>query len=122
MKKGSIFIITSIIFCLSFSQALAATKFQIDVWVPYWAKTVGVGETVQHLSTLSEVSPFGYTVDSNGNLLDTAKITQSPWTSLYGSIATSSSNTKVIPTISWADPNAIYNVLSNPTTMTAQIN
>ena len=101
------------VFCLAQPhQAHAATtKFEIGGWIPYWRTATGTQDVLPHLSQLTHVSPFGYTVKSDGTLFDAAKITEEPWVSF---IATAKAKkVKVIPTVMWSNGSAIHQILSD---------
>ncbi|MDD5032560.1 MAG: glycosyl hydrolase family 18 protein [Candidatus Pacebacteria bacterium] len=105
---------------LSGSSSTATTKsptFEFSGWVPYWRSATGTRETLEHITQLTSVMPFGYTVKSNGTLADTAKLGQEPWTSF---VAEAKKNkTRVVPTVMWGDGNAIHKILSNTTSRIA---
>ena len=100
--------------------AEAAAKPIYSVWIPYWKKTTGTAETLAHISQLNEVSPFSYTVKSNGAVVDTAKLNQEPWLNLFASAKLK--KIKIIPAINWADDQAIYNVMASSTLRLAHEN
>lgn len=93
------------------SAAVASSGLSYSTWLAYWKKTASVSDITPHLNLFTEVSPFSYTVKSDGSLIDTALIDQQPWPTLFS--ATAGSGIKVIPTIAWFSPSAIYKVLSS---------
>ena len=86
-------------------------------WVPDWRAASGTLDTAPHLNQLTTVMPFGYTVDTNGTLTDTANINQAPWPAFIAQAK--AAKTRVIPTVEWGDGVAIQNILSNSTTRVA---
>lgn len=88
-------------------------------WIPYWRKATGTADVLKHLSTFKEINPFGYTVKKNGTLFDPMGITNEPWTSLF--VAARSKKIRIIPTVMWANGDAIEYILSNKTRRTAHI-
>jgi len=89
----------------------ATGSFEISGWIPYWRSATGTQDVSPHLSILTSVMPFGYTVKSNGTLVDTAKLTEEPWTSFIA--AAKKNKVRVIPTVMWGNGTAIHEILSN---------
>ncbi|MCK9352281.1 MAG: glycosyl hydrolase family 18 protein [Candidatus Paceibacterota bacterium] len=95
----------------------ASGAFEFSGWIPYWRSATGTRDVLPHLSSLTSVMPFGYTMKTDGTLADTARLTQEPWTSF---IAEAKRNkVRVIPTVMWGDGEAIHRILSNATTRVA---
>jgi spore germination protein YaaH len=91
----------------------AKGAFEISGWIPYWRTATGTADTIPHLSQLTSVMPFGYTMNSDGTLRDTAKLTEEPWVSF---IAEARKNkVRVIPSVMWGNGDAIHAVLSDTT-------
>jgi len=108
--KRSILLFFTLAVSLSALFVSAAPKLSVAVWVPYWKKTAGVAETQTNLSKISEISPFSYTVNKDGELIDTAKIDSAPWPDLFATAK--KQNTKVYPSILWTNSEAINKTLS----------
>lgn len=86
-------------------------------WIPYWRTATGTADVLPHLSQLTSVMPFGYTMHEDGTLADTAHLTEEPWKSF---IAEAKKNkVRVIPTVMWGNGDSIHKILSNPTTRVA---
>src|SRR3989344_1757296 len=95
----------------------AVRRFEFSGWIPYWRTATGTADTLPHLSQLTSVMPFGYTVNYDGTLNDTAALTEEPWTSF---IAEARKNkVRVIPSVMWGDGDAIHRILSNTKTRIA---
>jgi len=105
-----IFLIGLLVLFPSISLA-ASPKLFVAGWLPYWKKASSTADVIAHISVFSEVSPFSYTVKSDGTLIDTAKMTTEPWLSLR--TTAKKQNVKIVPTVAWTDANAIHKVLSN---------
>jgi spore germination protein YaaH len=99
--------------------AIQKTPLEISGWIPYWRKATGTQEAILHMSTFKEVNPFGYTVKQNGDLYDAMKIDENPWPALV--TAARAKKVRVIPTVMWANTDAIHTVLKNPKTRKAHI-
>ena len=97
----------------------ATTKLNYTAWIPYWKKTDGVAEAIEHLSAFKEISPFYYAVKSDGSLSDQMKIGDDPWPKLLA--AATSTKVRVIPSILWGDGDLIHKVLSDKKLRTAHI-
>jgi spore germination protein YaaH len=90
-----------------------SAPFEISGWIPYWRTATGTADVLPHLSILTEVNPFGYTVKNDGTLFDAMNVQDPAWLALK--TAASSSRVRYIPSVMWSDTAAIHNVLSNPT-------
>lgn len=90
-----------------------STLFEISGWIPYWRTATGTADTLPHLSQLTSVMPFGYTMKTNGTLADTARLSEEPWTSFIA--AARAQGVKVVPTVMWGDGDTIHAILSNTT-------
>ena len=89
----------------------ASGSLEFSGWVPFWRAATGTQDVTPHLSQLTSVMPFGYTMKSDGTLKDAADITQEPWKSF---IANAKKNkVRVIPSVMWGDGDSIQRVLSN---------
>lgn len=91
----------------------ASASLEVSGWIPYWRAEAGAKDAKAHLSQLTEINPFGYSVKSDGTLADTLKVKQKVWKSLFA--AAKKQKVRVIPTVMWSDTNNIHAVLSDPT-------
>ncbi|MCL5016008.1 MAG: glycosyl hydrolase family 18 protein [Patescibacteria group bacterium] len=91
----------------------ATGAFETSGWVPYWSAVTSTSDVLPHLSQLTSVMPFGYTVTSDGALNDTAGLTQEPWTSFIA--AAKAQHVRVVPTVMWGNGAAEQAILSNTT-------
>lgn len=95
-------------------SALAATKkLEVSGWIPYWRTEAGSKDAKAHLSQMTEVNPFGYTVTSDGSLKDTLKVQGVSWQNLF--TAAKKKKVRIVPTIMWSDTKSIHRILSNDT-------
>lgn len=101
----------------SASAAVKYKPFEVSGWIPYWRAATGTADVMQHLDTFTEINPFGYTVKTDGTLYDAAKLGESPWTELID--AAHKKNIRVIPTVMWANGDAIHRILSTQKTRIA---
>lgn len=98
---------------------VAAKPIPIEVygWIPYWRTATGTADALTHLSTFTQISPFGFTLKKDGTLYDAAKLTEEPWVSF---IATAKQKkVKVVPTVMSGDGDTLHAILSNPKTRIA---
>ncbi|OHA26141.1 MAG: hypothetical protein A3C06_03955 [Candidatus Taylorbacteria bacterium RIFCSPHIGHO2_02_FULL_46_13] len=103
---------------LSTTLTPAATgAFEISGWIPYWRSATGTRDVLPHLSQLKSVMPFGYTMKSDGTLVDTAHLSDEPWTSFIA--AAKAAKVRVIPTVMWGNGDSIHRILSNSATRIA---
>lgn len=97
---------------ISISQPL-----EFSGWIPYWRTATGTQDVLPHLSQLTSIMPFGYTMKSDGTLVDTARLTEEPW---VGFIAEAKRNhVRVIPSVMWGNGDSIHRILSNTKTRVA---
>lgn len=101
------------------SSRSRSTGLEISGWIPYWRTEAGTKDARKHLSQMTEVNPFGYTVRSDGSLNDAMKLGGSDWKRLIRDAK--KKKVGVVPTIMWSDTNSIHTVLSNPATRAAHI-
>jgi spore germination protein YaaH len=99
------------------SQAPATGPLEFGGWLPYWHAASSTADVAPHLSQMTEVSPFEYTVNSAGLVIDGGNIDAEPWTSFIAQAK--ASHVRVIPTVMWGDGVAEQNILSNSTTRIA---
>lgn len=95
------------------TTAKPAPTFEVSGWIPYWRTATGTQDVLPHLTQLSEVNPFGYTVKQDGSLFDAAGIGTGAWDAFIATARTD--KVRVIPTVMWSDTDSIHTVLSNPT-------
>lgn len=91
----------------------ATGKFEFSGWIPYWRSATGTADVMPHLSQLTSVMPFAYSVRSDGTLADTAGLGKEPWTSFIAEAKRQ--GVRVIPSVMWGDGDTIHAVLSNTT-------
>ncbi len=94
----------TIIFGLLFASisgipsALAATQtFDKAIWIPYWRKTEGVSSTLANLSSVTQISPFAYELQTDGSIKNVLKIEEEPWVTLIAEAK--KKNIKIYPSI-----------------------
>lgn len=92
-------------------------QFEFSGWIPYWRAATGTTDVLPHLSQLTSVMPFGYTMKTDGTLADTAGLTEEPWTSFMATAK--KTNVRVIPSVMWGDGETIHRILSNTETRIA---
>lgn len=88
-----------------------ANKLEFSGWLPYWRVASSTSDVSPHLSQLTEVNPFGYTVKNDGSLNDTANLSKAEWQKLFA--AAKKQNVRVVPTVMWSNTEAIHTVLSD---------
>ncbi len=100
------------------APVIASTpKFEVGGWIPYWRTATGTRDVLPHLSNMTEISPFGYTMKTNGTLFDAAKLGEEPWTSFI--TEAKRNKVRVIPTIMWGSGETIHEILSDDTSRVA---
>ena len=94
------------------SSSSSSSTLEYAGWIPYWATAKGTADASAHLSQMTEINPFGYTVKSDGTVYDAMNLSDSSWKNLFKEAR--SQDVKVVPTIMWSDGATIYSILSNP--------
>lgn len=117
--KRILSIVPTLFYALLFlvpSSAFAATqpKLEFSGWIPYWRTATGTQDVSPHLSQLTSVMPFGYTVKNDGTLSDPANLTEEPWKSFIASAK--KKKVRVVPTVMWGNGDTIHKILSNTKT------
>lgn len=87
-------------------------KLEISGWIPYWRTATGTADVLPHITSLTEVNPFGYTVKNNGDLYDALDIKAPEWQALKAKAT--ANKVRFIPTVMWSSTEAIHAVLSDP--------
>ncbi len=95
------------------THAQTVGSLEISAWIPYWRAQEGVESIRPQLSKFTEVNPFVYAVKQNGLLSETSSLSDPVWVNLRTLAA--EMNVKFIPTVMWANPDAIDDILRNPT-------
>ena len=114
----AIFFVAIILFS-SLPLSASATELTVSGWIPYWASSKGIKDATKNLSKFDELSPFAYSVKSNGTLADTAKLTSSSWRKLFR--AADKKGVLIIPTVMWSDRANIERILMNPSLRQAHV-
>jgi len=91
----------------------ATGAFEISGWIPYWRSATGTQEVLPHLSQLTSVMPFGYTMKNDGTLADTARLSEEPWVSFIAEAK--AAGVRVIPSVMWGNGDTIHRILSDTT-------
>jgi spore germination protein YaaH len=72
-----------ILFFIAFTfLPVSAATFDKAVWIPYWRKTEGASTTLANLSTLTQISPFAFELQSDGSIKNALKVDEEPWITL----------------------------------------
>lgn len=99
----------------------AAPKFSFQAWVAYWDKASSTALASTYVNQLDELSPFSFTVESDGTIIDSMYLLKDPWPALYKAAATSKKKTKIIPSIAWFKGNEIHATLNDRVKRTAHV-
>jgi len=92
--------------------AKTSESFEVSGWIPYWRAELGTESILPNLGSFTEVNPFVYTVKQDGSLFLNSPLDNAPWTTLRAKAR--EMNVRFIPTVMWANPDAIDDVLRDP--------
>lgn len=105
---------------IPFDPQSASAKFYYAGWLPFWQDQKGAQDIALNLEKLHEVSPFSYTVNTQGGLVDDLHIDSGIWPGWIS--AAQGAGVKIIPTIAWFNGPQIQKILSNTKARRAQEN
>jgi spore germination protein YaaH len=88
-------------------------RFEISGWIPYWRSGEGVESILPEITAFTEINPFLFTVTTDGRLHQASKLTSSEWRKLQSEAK--QKGVRFIPTIMWANADAMHTVFSSPT-------
>lgn len=116
-----LFLFTCALVVLPEASFAAATNgsFEISGWIPYWRAEKGIESILPNLGNFTEVNPFVYTVKQNGELNEASPLTDPQWANLAGQAK--AKGIRFIPTVMWANPDAIDDVLRDPAKRKAHV-
>lgn len=115
-------------FALVLVAGLSATPFvthansealEVSGWIPYWRDSEGIKDAKKHLDVLDVVYPFAFTVTTQGELRDQAKLSAREWKSFVKSAQ--KKDILIVPTVMWSDGTSIHAVLSNEKSRRAHV-
>lgn len=89
----------------------ADQDLEVSGWVPYWTSTAPKAAK-KHLSVLEVIHPFGYSIKSDGSLLDNMNITKGSWKALL--TEAKKRGVLVVPTITTSNGPLVHELLSDP--------
>ncbi len=101
----------TVAFILSaFPSLVAAQDLEVSGWIPYW--TSGAPKAAQkHLTDLSMIHPFGYALQSDGNIKDLMDLKKSTWKKFLA--AARKEDVLVVPTITTSNGSLVETLLSD---------
>lgn len=94
MKK---YFLLSFLFLSISNQVFSATTFDKGIWIPYWRKEEGASTTLANLDKVTQISPFAYELQNNGEIRNVLKIEDEPWKTLI--VEAKKKNIKIYPSI-----------------------
>lgn len=100
---------TLLTFCLIALPA-SASALEVSGWIPYW--TSGAPKAAEkRLRDIDMIHPFGYSIKSDGSLLDNMNISKGSWRNLIK--AANKKDVLVVPTITTSNGSLVHTLLSN---------
>ena len=81
----------------------------VSGWIPYW-KEGAATSSIPYLNKLTAISPFSYTVKSDGTLVNPMKTNKEEWDTLFNEAR--KQGVKIYPSILWTDKNQMESILS----------
>lgn len=109
--RAACFALLTLAFAAPAFASAATNTFQVSGWVPYWNAATSTADAIAHMSELTQVDPFVYSVQSDGTVSDLGPMNTPPWSTL---IATAKADqVLVIPTVMWSNAAAEKTTLMN---------
>jgi spore germination protein YaaH len=108
------FLLSPLVFLLLALSAPAfasAGVFEVSGWLPYWKTASSTADVLPHLSELTEVNPFVFTLQPDGSIADNGPLSTSTWASFIA--AAKAQKVRVIPTIMTGNGSTVHTLLSN---------
>lgn len=120
MKKMTLFIAICGLFAFPYIT-LAKTSYdkEVTAWIPYWRADAGVASIMPNLDKFTEINPFVYSTKQDGSLFLNVNLDAEPWTTLRTQAR--QRGIRYVPTIMWANADAIDAVLRDPTKRTEHV-
>lgn len=111
---SKIIFLLAVIVLISPNANIQATEapFEVSAWIPYWRSKEGVANILPQLDKFKEVNPFVYSVRQDGTLYENSPLTDEEWVNLK--IQAKQKGINFIPTIMWANADAIDATLRDP--------
>ncbi|HEV3245213.1 MAG TPA: glycosyl hydrolase family 18 protein [Candidatus Paceibacterota bacterium] len=107
----------TLLFALPLFASATTNTFQVSGWVPYWNGATSTADAIAHMSELTQVDPFVYSMQDDGSIKDLGPMNLPPWSTL---VATAQADhVLVIPTVMWSNGSAEKTILTNTTSRIA---
>src|SRR5580658_8644966 len=94
----------ALVFALPLFASAATSTFQVSGWVPYWNGATSTADAIAHMSELTQVDPFVYSVQNDGSIDDLGPMNTPPWSTLVQTAQ--ADHVLVIPTVMWSNASA----------------
>ena len=94
----------------AFPSFASAQDLEVSGWIPYW--TSGAPKAAQkHIDDLYMIHPFGYALQSSGDIKDLMDIKKSAWKNLLKKA--DKENVLIVPTITTSNGSLVHTILSD---------
>lgn len=115
MRFRNFSVLAFVVLFLAPVSASAATKsaFEVSGWLPYWTASTSTADVLPHLSELTEINPFIYTVNSSGAVVNQTTLTANGWPALFAQAR--AAKVRIVPTVMWSNGAQEQVILSNAT-------
>ncbi|MBP9711069.1 MAG: hypothetical protein KBD50_02320 [Candidatus Pacebacteria bacterium] len=110
--KSTVFGVAFLLVPLFANAATVKSTLEVSGWMPYWRAATSTADTQKNLSLITTVHPFGYNVQKDGTIVNTARLGEEPWSTFVAQAR--AKKVRVIPSIIWHDGAAIHAILSDP--------
>src|SRR3989344_2817100 len=94
------------------SLAKTSESFEISGWIPYWRAAIGAQSTLPNPGSFTGEKSVVYTAKHDTAVYLNSPLDNELWTSLRAKAR--EMNVRFIPTVMWANPDAIDDVLRDP--------
>jgi spore germination protein YaaH len=89
----------------------ASENFEVSGWIPYWTSSAPKAAE-KRLRDIDMIHPFGYSIKSDGTLLDNMNIGKGDWKKLI--TAARKKDVTIVPTVTTSNGTLVHTLLSDP--------
>jgi len=110
LQRTTMLFVAAAFILTAFPSFASAQDLEVSGWIPYW--TSGAPKAAQkHIDDLYMIHPFGYALQSSGDIKDLMDIKKSAWKNLLKKA--DKENVLIVPTITTSNGSLVHTILSD---------